>query len=119
MSIRERMYVERARAIGAEDLHIIKVHVMPNCFPLIFANTILTVAISILSEATLSFLRMRPQDTVTWGTMLSDAFNSSAFNLGLHAWIVMPGLCIVFLVLGFTLLGYALDEALNPRLRKR
>lgn len=119
MSIRERMYVERARAIGADDMHIIKVHVMPNSFPLIFANTILTVAISILSEATLSFLRMRPQDTVTWGTMLSDAFTSHAFSLGLHAWIMMPGICIVFLVLGFTLLGYALDEALNPRLRKR
>jgi peptide/nickel transport system permease protein len=119
MSIRERMYVERAMAIGASDMHIIKAHILPNSFPLIFANTILTVAISILSEATLSFLRMRPQDTVTWGTMLSDAYNASAFNLGLHYWIVMPGICIVFLVLGFTLLGYALDEALNPRLRRR
>jgi peptide/nickel transport system permease protein len=119
MSIRERQYVERAKAIGAGDMHIIKAHVMPNVFPLIFANTILTVALSILSEATLSFLRMRPQGTVTWGTMLSDAFNASAFHIGLQAWIIMPGLCIVFLVLGFTLLGYALDDALNPRLRKR
>ena len=119
MSIRERQYVERARAIGADDMHIIKAHVLPNAFPLIFANTILTVALSILSEATLSFLRMRPYGTVTWGTMLSDAFNASAFHIGLQAWIITPGLCIVLLVLGFTLLGYALDEALNPRLRKR
>ena len=119
LSLRERQYIERARAIGAGDLHIIKTHILPNSFPLVFANTILTVAISILSEATLSFLHMRPYGSVTWGTMLSYAYDCSAFQLGLHYWIVMPGLCIVFLVLGFTLLGYALDEVLNPRLRKR
>ncbi|MDH3365014.1 MAG: ABC transporter permease [Thermoplasmata archaeon] len=119
LSLRERQYIERARAIGSGDLHIIKTHILPNSFPLVFANTILTVAISILSEATLSFLHMRPYGTVTWGTMLSYAYDNSAFQLGLHYWIVMPGLCIVFLVLGFTLLGFALDEILNPRLRKR
>jgi peptide/nickel transport system permease protein len=119
LSLRERMYIERAKAIGSGDLHIIKTHILPNSFPLVFANTILTVAISILSEATLSFLHMRPYGSVTWGTMLSYAYDCSAFQLGLHYWIVMPGLCIVFLVLGFTLLGYALDEVLNPRLRKR
>ncbi|UCE90804.1 MAG: ABC transporter permease subunit [Methanobacteriota archaeon] len=119
MSLRERMYVERARAIGSGDMHIINKHIMPNAFPLIFANTILTVAISILSEATLSFLRMRPVGTTTWGTMLSYAEQSSALQSGLYWWIIAPGLCIVFLVLGFTLLGHALDEVVNPRLRRR
>lgn len=119
MSLRERMYVERARAIGSGDMHIINKHIMPNAFPLIFANTILTVAISILSEATLSFLRMRPVGTTTWGTMLSYAEQSSALQSGLYWWILAPGLCIVFLVLGFTLLGHALDEVVNPRLRRR
>ena len=119
MSLRERMYVERARAIGSGDLHIINKHIMPNAFPLIFANTILTIAISILSEATLSFLRMRPVGTTTWGTMLSYAEQSSALQSGLYWWILAPGLCIVFLVLGFTLLGHALDEVVNPRLRRR
>ena len=119
MSLRERMYVERARAFGSSDLHIIHKHILPNSFPLIFANTILTVAISILSEATLSFLRMRPVGTTTWGTMLSYAEQASAFQSGLWMWIVAPGLCIVFLVLGFTLLGHALDEVVNPRLRRR
>ena len=119
LSLRERQYIERARAIGSGDMHIIKTHILPNSFPLVFANTILTVAVSILSEATLSFLHMRPYGSVTWGTMLSYAYDNSAFQYGLHYWIVMPGLCIVFLVLGFTLLGYAMDEVLNPRLRKR
>lgn len=119
MSLRERMYIERARAIGSGDMHIIGRHILPNAFPLVFANTILTVAVSILSEATLSFLKMRPMGTVTWGTMLSYASEASAFQAGLHWWIVAPGLCIVFLVLGFTLLGHALDEVTNPRLRRR
>jgi peptide/nickel transport system permease protein len=119
LSIKERQYIERARAIGASDFGIIRRHVLPNSFPLVFANTILTVAGSILSEATLSFLGMRPIGVVTWGTMLSYASNAGAFTIGLHWWIIAPGLCIVFVVLGFTLLGYALDDILNPKLRKR
>ncbi|MCJ7562575.1 MAG: ABC transporter permease [Thermoplasmata archaeon] len=119
MSIRERQYIERARAIGSSDLGIIRRHVFPNSFPLVFANTILTVAVSILSEATLSFLGMRPIGVVTWGTMLSYSSDANAFSIGLHWWIIAPGLCIVAVVLGFTLLGYALDDILNPKLRKR
>lgn len=119
LSIRERQYIERARAIGSSDLGIIRRHVLPNSFPLVFANTILTVAVSILSESVLSFLGMRPVGVVTWGTMLDYASSANAFSIGLHWWIIAPGLCIVFVVLGFTLLGYALDDILNPKLRKR
>jgi peptide/nickel transport system permease protein len=119
LSLRERQYVERAKAIGSGDGHIIRAHILPNSFPLVFANTILTVAISILSEATLSFLGLRPHGVVTWGTMLSYAQTSSAFTIGLHWWIIAPGICIVLVVLGFTLLGYALDDIMNPKLRKR
>jgi peptide/nickel transport system permease protein len=119
LSLRERQFVERARAIGCSDGAIIRRHILPNSFPLVFANTILTVAVAILSEATLSFLRMRPNDVVTWGAMLSYAFDESAFYVGLHWWIIAPGLCIVLVVLGFTLIGFALDEILNPKLRKR
>ena len=119
LSVKERQYIERARCIGASDFNIIGRHIFPNTFPMIFANTILTVAVSILSEATLSFLGMRPVGEVTWGTMLSFASDNSAFEKGLHAWILAPGLCIVIVVLGFTLLGYALDEILNPKLRRR
>jgi peptide/nickel transport system permease protein len=119
LSVKERQYIERARAIGASEMSIIRRHIFPNTFPLVFANTILTVAVSILSEATLSFLGLRPVGVVTWGTMLSYASDASAFHIGLHWWILAPGLCIVAVVLGFTLLGYALDEILNPKLRHR
>jgi len=119
LSIKEKEFVERARAIGASDTTILRRHIFPNTFPLVFANTILTVAIAILSEATLSYLKLRPADAVTWGKMLSYASESSAFQIGLEGWIIIPGLCIVLLVLAFTLLGYGLDEILNPKLKRR
>lgn len=119
LSLKERQFVLRAKAIGASESAIIRRHILPNAFPLVFANTILTVAISILSEATLSFLSLRPVNTVTWGTMLSYASSADAFHIGMQGWIILPGLCIVTVVLGFTLLGYALDDIMNPKLRKR
>ncbi|MCJ7488796.1 MAG: ABC transporter permease [Thermoplasmata archaeon] len=119
LSLKERQFVERARAIGAGDGHIIMKHIFPNVVPLVFANAILTVAICILSEATLSFLRLGPSNVETWGNILSDAYEQSVALNGPYAFIIMPGLCIVFVVLGFTFMGYAMDEVLNPRLRAR
>jgi peptide/nickel transport system permease protein len=51
--------------------------------------------------------------------MLEDAMSGHAFLNGLYLWILIPGLCIVFVVLSFTLIGYALDEIFNPKLRRR
>jgi peptide/nickel transport system permease protein len=120
-SVKERAFVERARAIGAGDMHIVRRHVFPNVFPLVFANAVLTIALSILSESTLSFIRLGPQsnDVVTWGNMLDDAIQEGALLSGFYWWIIMPGLCIVFVVLGFTFVGHALDDIFNPKLRKR
>jgi len=121
LSIKERAFVERARAIGAGDMHIVYRHIFPNVFPLVFANAILTIALSILSESTLSFIRLGPaaKDVVTWGNMLDDANRAGAMFNELYLWVIVPGLCIVFLVLGFTFVGYALDEIFNPKLRTR
>ena len=87
--------------------------------PLIFANTILTVAIAILSESTLAFLGLGDPLSVSWGTTLENAFGAGAAYAGQWWWIVPPGLAIVFVVLAFTLCGFALDEILNPKLRER
>jgi peptide/nickel transport system permease protein len=119
LSLKARQFVERAKAIGAGELHIISKHILPNVVPLIFANAILTIAIAILSESTLSFLHMGPQDVETWGKILEDAYAESAALAGPYAFIIMPGLCIVVVVLGFTFIGYAMDEVLNPKLRRR
>lgn len=121
LSLKERVFIERARAIGAGDYYIVGKHIFPNVFPLVFANSILTVALSILSESTLSFIKLgpNPSEVVTWGNMLEDAVEGHAIINGLYIWIIVPGLCIVFVVLGFTFVGYALDEIFNPKLRKR
>lgn len=119
LSLKERQFVERAKAIGAGDGHILIKHIFPNVVPLVFANAILTIAICILSEATLSFLGLGPQDVETWGNILSQAYWQGVMLSGPYPFIIMPGLCIVFVVLGFTFVGYAMDEVLNPKLRQR
>jgi peptide/nickel transport system permease protein len=119
LTVKTRGYVERARALGASNWHLITRHILPNVFPLIFANTILVVAVAILSETTLSFLGLGDPLHVSWGTMLEFAYAAGAPTTGQWWWIVPPGLAIILVVLAFTMCGYALDEILNPRLRQR
>jgi peptide/nickel transport system permease protein len=119
LSLKARQFVERAKAIGASELHIVRRHIFPNVVPLVFANAILTIAIAILSESTLSFLGLGPQDVETWGRILEEAYANSAVTSGPYPFIIMPGVCIVIVVLGFTFIGYAMDEVLNPKLRAR
>jgi peptide/nickel transport system permease protein len=119
LSLKERMFVERSRMIGSSNTHILLRHIFPNAFPLIFANTILTVAISILSESVLAFLNLSVKSNVSWGRIIAEAYQHNALTIGMAEWLIIPGLCIVFLVFGFYLFGYALDEILNPRLRRR
>jgi peptide/nickel transport system permease protein len=117
LSLRERQFVERIRSLGANDARIIGVHILPNVLPLIFANTVLVIAGSILAEATLAFLGLGDPVRVSWGTMLHFAFISGAAGRGAWWYLVPPGIGIVWVVLGFILLGHTLDSILNPRLR--
>ncbi len=119
LSVRERLYVERARGLGAKERHLIAHHVLPNVFPVIFANTILTVALAILSESTLSFLGLGDPGRISWGAILENAFAEGASTLGAWWWLAAPGVAIVLVTLGFTMCGYALDDIINPRLRER
>jgi peptide/nickel transport system permease protein len=119
LTVKERDYVERARALGAGDWHLITRHILPNVFPVIFANTILIVAVAILSETTLSFLGLGDPLHTSWGTIIERAFNEGASTLGAWWWLLPPGVSIVLVVLAFTMCGYSLDEILNPRLRRR
>jgi peptide/nickel transport system permease protein len=119
LSIRERPYLERARALGAGRWHQMTRHVLPNVMPMVFANTTLTVAIAILSETTLSFLGLGDPTRTSWGSMLEDAFSVGAMTTGAWWFIVPPGVCVVVVVLSFTLVGQALEEIFNPRLRNR
>jgi peptide/nickel transport system permease protein len=119
LSIKERPYLERARVLGAGRWHQMSRHVLPNVMPMVFANTTLTVAIAILAETTLSFLGLGDPTRVSWGSMLEDAFSVGAMTTGAWWYIVPPGVCVVLVVLAFTLVGQALEEIFNPRLRRR
>jgi peptide/nickel transport system permease protein len=119
LTIRERPYLERARVLGAGPAHQIRKHILPNVMPMVFANTTLTVAIAILTETTLSFLGLGDPTRVSWGSMLDDAFGVGAITTGAWWFIVPPGVCVVLVVLSFTLVGQALEEVLNPRLGSR
>lgn len=119
LTVKERLYVDRSRALGASNSHLMGRHIMPAIAPLILANTTLTVPIAILSETTLSFLGLGDPTRPSWGKMLEDAFSAGA--LSQHAWwyYVPPGLGVMLVVLAFVLCGHALEEILDPRLREQ
>jgi len=119
LTVTTRAYVERSRALGASHWHVITRRVLPNIFPVIFANTILTVALSILAESLLSFLGLGSPLSVSWGTTLEQAQSFGATTGGQWWWILPPGVAITLVVLAFTMCGFAVEEITNPRLRKR
>jgi peptide/nickel transport system permease protein len=119
LTVKERPYVERARALGSNDWHLITRHILPNVMPVIFANTILTVALSILAETTLSLLGLGDPNSISWGQIIEQAFSNGALTAGYWWWLIPPGIAITLVVLGFTMCGYAMDDILNPKLRAR
>ena len=116
-SIRERMFVRRARSMGASHSRILLTHVVPQIVPLLLANSVLQIALGIYAETFVTFLGLGDPSAISWGSILQDAFSSSAQTNGAWWAIVPPGLCVTLVVVGFTLVGQALEEELNPRLR--
>jgi len=119
MSLKERPFTEASRAIGSSDLHTIARHIVPNVFPLVFANGMIAIVDAILSEAGLSFLGFGDPSLPSWGMVLYFANMAGATVNGYWWYIVPPGLCIMLLVMGFAFISYSSDQILNPRLRRR
>ena len=123
LSIKERIYVEAAKAIGAGDRHIITKHILPNVSPLIMATMIYQVAGAMMAEAGLAFLGLGDPSTKSWGMILHYAETSGGWyaNMGYPAWwwIIPPGLCVALTVASLVLIGQAMEEIINPRLRRR
>ena len=115
LSVRARKFVDRAKAVGASDFYILRHHVFPQVLPLMLANTVLTVSLAILSESTLAFIGLGDPTVISWGQMMNFAFNRGAVSAGAWWALISPGLAIVWVVLGVTLLGNALEDLLNPR----
>jgi peptide/nickel transport system permease protein len=116
LSVEARPYIERSRALGAGHWHIMTRHVLPNVAPLVLANTTLQVASAIVAESTLAFLGA-DSGKVSWGGMLRGSYDWGAATSGAWWYVLAPGLCIVAVVMAFTLCGRALEAVLNPRLR--
>jgi peptide/nickel transport system permease protein len=116
-SLKERVYVKRARSIGAGNARIIFRHILPQVGPLLIANTVLTIAVAIYLETALAFLGLEDPSTTTWGTVLEHAFERAAVSAGAWWAIVPDGVAITLLIMGCFLLGQAIEDALNPRLK--
>ena len=116
-SVRERTYVKRARALGAGHTRIVVRHILPQVAPLLIANTVLTIAVAIFDETALSFLGLGDPSRISLGKVIENAFQRAAISTGAWWAIVPPGALVALIILSCSLIGGALEDALNPRLR--
>jgi len=116
ISLKERDFVQAARVIGAGDLRIIFLHILPNAMASVLVTATLGVAGAILTESALSFLGIGVQPpTPSWGNILT----AGKDNIDIAWWLSFyPGLAILVTVLGYNLLGEGIRDALDPRLRR-
>ena len=116
LTVKQRLFVDRARSLGASGWHIVSRHILPNVSGLILANATLAVPISILTETTLSFLGLGDPASASWGKTLEEAFVNGAMIRNAWWYFLPAGLGILAVVLAFTLIGRTLEEIANPRL---
>lgn len=110
LQLRKRPFVEALQGLGIPKQQIILKHIVPNVIELIAAKFILSVAHAMLSESALSFLGLGDPLHISWGTILYYAFHRGGFVNDLWLWYLPPGLCIAAATLGFTLLGFHLEQ---------
>lgn len=115
MQVKENQYIEAAQSVGAGNLRIMTRHILPNVFPIILVSMSLTVGAAVLLESSLSFLGYGVQPpTPSWGRMLSDA---REYLVRAPHIAIFPGLLIFATVFSFNMLGDALRDILDPRMR--
>jgi peptide/nickel transport system permease protein len=116
LTLKEREFVTAARALGGGSLRVILSHIFPNTLPPLAVQTTLAIAFAILEAAALGFLGLGAQPpTPEWGAMLADSYKF--FTSGAWWAFFFPGVTIMLSVLGFNLVGDALRDALDPRMR--
>ena len=117
LSLKQRPFIEAARVAGASHFRIIFRHIMPNVLPLSFLYMTFRVTSAIIIEASLAFLGFGDPGTVSWGMMLQWVYKTGHMFKAPY-WLLPPGICISLITLSFYMLGRAMDEVLDPRLRK-
>ena len=116
LTVKQRLFVDRARSLGGSGWHVVSRHILPNVSGLILANATLAVPISILTETTLSFLGLGDPSSASWGKTLEEAFVNGAMIRNAWWYFLPAGIGILVVVLAFTLIGRTLEEIANPRL---
>jgi len=117
LSLKHRPFIEAAKVAGASHLRIVFRHIMPNVLPLSFLYMTFRVTSAIIIEAALAFLGFGDPGTVSWGMMLQWVWKTGHMFKAPY-WLLPPGICISLITLSFYMLGRAMDEVLDPRLRK-
>ncbi len=119
LTLAKQEYVLAARAVGATDRHIILRHILPQVMLLAIGQFVLVISTAILLEAALSFLGLGDPIQKSWGTILYWAQVRGAFLTPAWSWWVLPpGLLIVCAALGFALIGFSLEQRIDPRLKQ-
>lgn len=116
-SIKERVYVKRSRALGATHLHTVARHVLPQLGPLFVVCAVLAFAVAVFDETALSFLGLGDPSAPSLGRMIALASSAGAVSNGAWWAIFYPGMVVTLIILSLTMMGTALEDALNPRLR--
>jgi peptide/nickel transport system permease protein len=115
-SLREYMFIRRARATGASHTRIIVQHILPQVMPLVVANTVLNISYAVFTETALAFLGIGDPSQVSLGTMIEFGFQRGAITVGAWWAIVPPGLLVTIIVLACSLIGRGIETSFNPRL---
>jgi ABC-type dipeptide/oligopeptide/nickel transport system permease subunit len=118
LSLKERLYITRAKVVGNTNMRIISRYILPRVLPLAFSTMIMAMGWAIPSEAFLSWIGLGDPTNISWGTMLYYAFTRGAFTGNAWWHFIPPGIMILTVVIAFNILGHSMEEILNPKLRK-
>ncbi|PSP57836.1 ABC transporter permease [Halobacteriales archaeon QH_7_66_36] len=118
LTIKERPYIEAARAAGGSDVRVLYTHILPNVLPLVFLYGAFSVGWAVIAEASVSFLGFGDPLSVSWGKMLFTAYTANAIRTAWW-WVIPPGLSINLLVISVFLIGRTYEKVSNPELRER
>lgn len=118
LTLRERPYIEAAKAAGASDFRIMFVHILPNVIPISALYGAIAVGYSITAQASVAFLGFGDPTVPSWGVMLQRAFVTQAFSTAWW-WVIPPGLSITLVVMGAYLAGRGYEEVVNPQLQEQ
>jgi peptide/nickel transport system permease protein len=117
LSLKEWPFVESAKANNAGKFYIMFTHIFPNVTSVLYGNTMLAISGAIFTQAALVFLGVGNVNSISWGGIIREAYTSGALTAGDFAYVVPPGVFIFALIFGFIMMGFAIEEIMNPRLR--